>query len=147
MAARVCVCVCGSVVSVEPFMSVQAPGRALPVHSLAELHRTDLCCARADAGCAGRARPLLRRRLPILRWLPTYGREDAVADLVAGFTLGLTLIPQSIAYALLAGLSPQVKPFPSAEVLEGEGICGWFMARRTPRGWPFYPLAIKIQGQ
>lgn len=58
-------------------------------------------------GCAGRAAPLLRRRLPILRWLPAYKREDAVADLVAGFTLGLTLIPQSIAYALLAGLSPQ----------------------------------------
>ncbi|XP_026282285.1 sodium-independent sulfate anion transporter-like isoform X1 [Frankliniella occidentalis] len=51
--------------------------------------------------------PLLRRRLPIVRWMPLYGREDAVADLVAGLTLGLTLIPQSIAYALLAGLAPQ----------------------------------------
>ncbi|XP_034242350.1 sodium-independent sulfate anion transporter-like isoform X2 [Thrips palmi] len=65
------------------------------------------CPRLAAAGCAGRAAPLLRRRLPISKWLPTYGREDAVADLVAGFTLGLTLIPQSIAYALLAGLSPQ----------------------------------------
>ncbi|KAK3930457.1 Sodium-independent sulfate anion transporter [Frankliniella fusca] len=52
-------------------------------------------------------RRLLRRRLPIVRWLPSYGREDAVADAVAGFTLGLTLMPQSIAYALLAGLAPQ----------------------------------------
>ncbi|KAJ1527169.1 hypothetical protein ONE63_008700 [Megalurothrips usitatus] len=69
-------------------------------------------CLLAPAGRAPRcspagARRVLRRRLPILRWLPAYGREDAVADLVAGFTLGLTLIPQSIAYAMLAGLTAQ----------------------------------------
>jgi sodium-independent sulfate anion transporter 11 len=32
-----------------------------------------------------------------------------VADLVAGVTVGLTLIPQAIAYASLAGLDPQVR--------------------------------------
>lgn len=49
------------------------------------------------------------RRLPILEWLPKYTTQTAVADLVAGITVGLTLIPQSIAYAALADLSPQVR--------------------------------------
>ncbi|XP_017755079.1 PREDICTED: sodium-independent sulfate anion transporter-like [Eufriesea mexicana] len=43
----------------------------------------------------------------ILNWLPRYSRLDAISDLVAGFSLGLTLIPQSIAYAALAGLTAQ----------------------------------------
>ncbi|XP_026299753.1 sodium-independent sulfate anion transporter isoform X1 [Apis mellifera] len=43
----------------------------------------------------------------ILNWLPKYTRLDAVSDFVAGFSLGLTLIPQSIAYAALAGLTAQ----------------------------------------
>ena len=51
---------------------------------------------------------LLRRRLPVLRWLPEYSADLAVADLVAGLTLGLTMLPQSIAYAQLAGVAPQV---------------------------------------
>ncbi|XP_050538263.1 sodium-independent sulfate anion transporter-like isoform X2 [Daktulosphaira vitifoliae] len=49
----------------------------------------------------------LRRRLPILEWLPRYTVEDAVGDLLAGVTVGLTVIPQSMAYAGLAGLPPQ----------------------------------------
>lgn len=44
----------------------------------------------------------------ILQWLPKYSRMDAVSDLIAGLTLGLTMIPQSIAYASLAGLTAQV---------------------------------------
>lgn len=44
----------------------------------------------------------------ILNWLPKYTRLDAISDFVAGFSLGLTLIPQSIAYAALAGLTAQV---------------------------------------
>lgn len=46
--------------------------------------------------------------ITIIHWLPKYSRLDAVSDLVAGFSLGLTLIPQSIAYAALAGLTAQV---------------------------------------
>ncbi|KAK9301598.1 hypothetical protein QLX08_006043 [Tetragonisca angustula] len=43
----------------------------------------------------------------VVNWLPKYSRLDAVSDLVAGFSVGLTLIPQSIAYAALAGLTAQ----------------------------------------
>ncbi|XP_076234572.1 sodium-independent sulfate anion transporter [Calliopsis andreniformis] len=50
---------------------------------------------------------LLKKRVPILKWLPLYKTKDALGDLVAGLTVGLTLIPQAIAYAGLAGLTPQ----------------------------------------
>ncbi|CAK9818488.1 Sodium-independent sulfate anion transporter [Anthophora plagiata] len=45
--------------------------------------------------------------ISILNWLPKYTRLDAISDFVAGFSLGLTLIPQSLAYASLAGLTAQ----------------------------------------
>lgn len=49
----------------------------------------------------------VKNRLPILDWLPKYKREDLLADFVAGLTVGLTAIPQGIAYAVVAGLEPQ----------------------------------------
>lgn len=47
------------------------------------------------------------QRLPILKWLPTYTLGDLVADFVAGISVGVTLIPQALAYATVAGLPPQ----------------------------------------
>ena len=47
---------------------------------------------------------MLYRRLPILNWLPKYNTADAIGDLVAGITVGLTVIPQSLAYSNVAGL-------------------------------------------
>lgn len=49
----------------------------------------------------------LLRRVFILTWIRDYDRQKAVADLIAGITLGLTIIPQSIAYASLAGLTSE----------------------------------------
>lgn len=46
--------------------------------------------------------------VPVVGWLPQYTRLQAVSDLIAGITLGLTMIPQSMAYAALAGLTAQV---------------------------------------
>ena len=54
---------------------------------------------------------LLRRRFPIVNWLPNYNMKFAVNDAIAGITVGLTSIPQSIAYAALAGLPLQVNLF------------------------------------
>ncbi|KAJ8729793.1 hypothetical protein PYW07_016831 [Mythimna separata] len=62
---------------------------------------------RRGGKAGGGWRRLLRRRVPLLRWLPRYDRVSALADLVAGITLGLTLVPQSIAYASLANLPVQ----------------------------------------
>ena len=42
--------------------------------------------------------------LPLLRWAPGYSRQHASGDLMAAATVMLLLIPQSMAYALLAGL-------------------------------------------
>nr|XP_029709679.1 sodium-independent sulfate anion transporter-like isoform X2 [Aedes albopictus] len=44
------------------------------------------------------------RRISILNWIGSYQREDLLSDFIAGITLGLTIIPQSLAYAGLAGL-------------------------------------------
>lgn len=49
----------------------------------------------------------LRQRISILNWITSYNREDVISDFIAGVTLGLTIIPQSIAYAALAGLPSQ----------------------------------------
>ncbi|MDX1458001.1 MAG: sulfate permease [Marinobacter sp.] len=50
----------------------------------------------------------LKQYLPFLGWLPGYRREHAVSDLVAAVIVTVMLIPQSLAYALLAGLPAQV---------------------------------------
>src|SRR5688500_19993532 len=46
--------------------------------------------------------------LPVFDWLSGYNRRNLKGDLVAGVTVGAMLIPQSMAYALLAGLPPQI---------------------------------------
>jgi SulP family sulfate permease len=50
----------------------------------------------------------VKRYLPILAWAPAYGRDQATSDLVAAVIVTVMLIPQSLAYALLAGLPAQV---------------------------------------
>lgn len=46
---------------------------------------------------------MLKTFLPFLRWFPMT-RETLRADLIAGITIALILVPQSMAYAQLAGL-------------------------------------------
>lgn len=46
-------------------------------------------------------------RVPILKWLPKYKLRYLFYDLMAGFTVALTAIPQGMAYAIVAGLPPQ----------------------------------------
>lgn len=50
----------------------------------------------------------LKHSLPVLQWAPTYSRDQATSDLVAAVIVTVMLIPQSLAYALLAGLPAQV---------------------------------------
>lgn len=54
-----------------------------------------------------RAKKLSKRIFPVINWLPKYNLEYAVRDLIAGLTVGLTVIPQGLAYAILAGLPSQ----------------------------------------
>lgn len=49
-------------------------------------------------------RRLLRRLFPFVDWLPSIGRATLRDDVVAGVTVALVAIPQSLAYAQLAGV-------------------------------------------
>ncbi|KAG0056654.1 hypothetical protein BGZ83_004179 [Gryganskiella cystojenkinii] len=50
----------------------------------------------------------LRKRLPVFGWLisPGYNLQDLPDDLIAGITISTVVIPQSMAYAMLAPLPP-----------------------------------------
>ncbi|VVC87142.1 unnamed protein product [Leptidea sinapis] len=50
---------------------------------------------------------LVGRVFPIVEWARTYDLRTGIGDLIAGVTVALTLVPQSIAYAALAGYEPQ----------------------------------------
>uniref|UniRef100_A0A8B9BZ01 Solute carrier family 26 member 1 n=1 Tax=Anser brachyrhynchus TaxID=132585 RepID=A0A8B9BZ01_9AVES len=45
--------------------------------------------------------------LPVLRWLPKYQCKEYIwGDVMSGLVIGIILVPQAIAYSLLAGLKP-----------------------------------------
>lgn len=47
-----------------------------------------------------------KKYLPIAEWLPRYTKAQWKGDLSAGLTVGVMLIPQGMAYAMIAGLPP-----------------------------------------
>lgn len=49
---------------------------------------------------------MLKRYLPIFQWLPNYKKSYLSGDISAGLTVGIMLIPQGMAYAMIAGLPP-----------------------------------------
>jgi sulfate permease, SulP family len=55
--------------------------------------------------------------LPILDWGRRYDRDTLVGDLMAALIVTVMLIPQSLAYALLAGLPPEVGLYASVAPL------------------------------
>ncbi|KAM6119109.1 LOW QUALITY PROTEIN: sodium-independent sulfate anion transporter-like [Phoenicopterus ruber ruber] len=73
--------------------------------------RGDAAPAMAAPGARRRGQscpcPGLRTRLPVLRWLPRYSLAWLQLDLIAGLTVGLTVVPQALAYAEVAGLPLQ----------------------------------------
>ncbi|KAF2669432.1 sulfate permease [Microthyrium microscopicum] len=44
---------------------------------------------------------------PSLGWIPRYNSDWMLGDAIAGLTVGIVVIPQAMAYALLAGLTPE----------------------------------------
>lgn len=62
---------------------------------------------------------VIKKRVPVLSWLPHYKTSYFLKDLLAGFTVALTEIPQGIAYAAVAGLPLQYGLF--------SGFMGCFM--------------------
>jgi len=50
----------------------------------------------------------LTQFLPVVGWLKTYTRQEFNSDVFAGVITAILLVPQGIAYAILAGLPPQL---------------------------------------
>ncbi|KAL7749391.1 hypothetical protein RI367_005262 [Sorochytrium milnesiophthora] len=50
----------------------------------------------------------LRERIPAIAWIPHAAKHSFAVDVIAGLTLSAVVVPQSIAYALLGDLPPEV---------------------------------------
>lgn len=48
----------------------------------------------------------MKQFIPMLDWIKSYKKQDLTGDLSAGLTVGVMLIPQGMAYSMLAGLPP-----------------------------------------
>lgn len=79
---------------------------------------------------------MLKRYLPILEWLGNYNKGTLTSDLVAAVIVTIMLIPQSLAYALLAGLPPEVGLYASILPLIAYAIFG------TSRTLSVGPVAV-----
>ncbi|MEZ4613468.1 MAG: solute carrier family 26 protein [Caldilineaceae bacterium] len=66
----------------------------------------------------------LQRYLPFLDWLVHYRRSDLPGDLMAGLIVAIMLVPQGMAYAMLAGLPPEVGLYASIVPLLIYGLLG-----------------------
>ncbi|OWU86113.1 sulfate:proton symporter [Oceanicola sp. 22II-s10i] len=77
-----------------------------------------------------------RRYLPILDWGRSYDRDTLTNDLVAAVIVTIMLIPQSLAYALLAGLPPEMGLYASILPLVAYAIFG------TSRALAVGPVAV-----
>jgi len=74
--------------------------------------------------------------LPFLDWLVHYRRQDLVGDLLGGVIVAIMLVPQGMAYAMLAGLPPEIGLYASIVPLVIYGLLG------TSRTLAVGPVAI-----
>ncbi len=66
--------------------------------------------------------------LPLPEWLKTYQRDFIAGDLTAGLIVTVMQIPQSLAYAMLAGLPPEVGLYASLLPMVAYAFFGSSMA-------------------
>lgn len=66
----------------------------------------------------------LKRYVPALRWAPIYNRAAFVDDALAAAIVTIMLIPQSLAYALIAGMPPEAGLYASMLPLVAYAIFG-----------------------
>uniref|UniRef100_T1IX46 SLC26A/SulP transporter domain-containing protein n=1 Tax=Strigamia maritima TaxID=126957 RepID=T1IX46_STRMM len=98
----------------------------------------------------------LKRHVPIINWLPQYNASKLQSDAVAGITVGLTVIPQGMAYASVAGLPLQYGLYSAFmacfvycifgstnEVTIGPtAIMGLLTAEQSKKGGPTYAVLL-----
>ncbi len=80
--------------------------------------------------------PSLARYLPILDWGRRYDRDKFTGDMVAAVIVTIMLIPQSLAYALLAGMPPEAGIYASIAPIVLYAIFG------TSRALAVGPVAV-----
>ncbi len=80
--------------------------------------------------------PALARYLPVLEWGRAYGTTTLTNDLVAALIVTIMLIPQSLAYAMLAGLPPEVGLYASIAPIIAYALFG------TSRTLAVGPVAV-----
>lgn len=78
----------------------------------------------------------LKRYVPILDWSRTYSKDTLTSDVVAAVIVTIMLIPQSLAYALLAGLPAEMGLYASILPLVAYAIFG------TSRALAVGPVAV-----
>src|SRR6056300_83610 len=78
----------------------------------------------------------LRHYVPILDWGRSYTRQALSNDLIAAVIVTIMLIPQSLAYALLAGLPPEAGIYASIAPIVLYAIFG------TSRALAVGPVAV-----
>lgn len=78
----------------------------------------------------------IRRHLPFLEWVSSYDRTSLSSDLVAALIVTIMLVPQSLAYALLAGLPAEVGLYASILPLIAYALFG------TSRTLAVGPVAV-----
>ena len=76
------------------------------------------------------------RYIPVLQWGREYDRDTLTSDLVAAVIVTIMLIPQSLAYALLAGLPPEMGIYASIAPIILYAIFG------TSRALAVGPVAV-----
>lgn len=79
---------------------------------------------------------LLKQFIPSLEWIPSYTRDKLTGDVIAGLVVAVMLVPQAMAYAMLAGLPPQAGLYASIVPLVIYGFMG------TSRPLAVGPVAI-----
>ena len=78
----------------------------------------------------------LERHVPMLTWAKTYNKDTLTSDAVAAIIVTIMLIPQSLAYALLAGLPAEMGLYASILPLVAYAIFG------TSRALAVGPVAV-----
>jgi sulfate permease, SulP family len=91
---------------------------------------------KAQTGFGHRVTGMLRTYLPILEWGASYNSKILVNDLVVALIVSIMLIPQSLAYAQLAGLPPEIGLYASMAPLILYAIFG------TSRSLSVGPVAV-----
>ena len=86
----------------------------------------------------------LQTAIPALGWLGGYKRSNLPRDLTAGLVVGVMLVPQAMAYALLAGLPPVYGLYASIIPTVAYALFG--TSRHMPVGPPALMALLTFSG-